>query len=68
LKKNFLRFADRAGVSNASKTDILLLNNIIVGNVEIDYLEFDTRINLDEIKIQAMRATALRSILCLPVQ
>ena len=68
MEKTFLRFADRAGVSNASKTDILLLNNIIVGNVEIDDLEFDTRINLDDIKVRAIRATALRSVLCLPVQ
>jgi hypothetical protein len=53
LKNNVLGFADRAGVFNASKTDILLFNNIIVGNVETDYLEFDTRIDLDDIEDEA---------------
>ncbi len=53
LKNNVLGFADRAGIYNAAKTNILLQNNMILGNVEMDYLEFDTRIDLDDIEDEA---------------
>lgn len=53
LENNVLAFADRAGIHNAAKAPITLVNNLILGNVETDYLEFDTGIDLKDILDEA---------------
>lgn len=53
LSNNVFAFADKFGVHNAAKSMLLMRDNLIVGNVMADYLEFDTKINLDEIEDEA---------------
>lgn len=53
LRNNVFGFADRFGIQNAGKASVLLSENIIVGNVDADYLEFDTRIQLEDIEDEA---------------
>ncbi|MCB1051186.1 MAG: right-handed parallel beta-helix repeat-containing protein [Acidobacteria bacterium] len=53
LRHNVLAFSDRFGINNAKQAKILLENNLITGNVEADYLEFNTRIGLDDIEDEA---------------
>ncbi len=52
-KNNVFGFADKYGVHNEAKASVLLVNNLIVGNIISDYLEFDTKINLDDIEDEA---------------
>ena len=52
-RSNVFAFADRFGVNNAAKASVLLKDNLILGNVDSDYLEFDTRIALDDIEDEA---------------
>lgn len=53
LRNNVFGFADRFGIQNAGKSSILLAENLIVGNVDADYLEFDTRIQLEDMEDEA---------------
>ncbi len=53
VRNNVLGFADKFGVHNAAKASIELVDNLIVAHVEADYLEFDTRIQLDDIEDEA---------------
>lgn len=53
VKNNVFGFADRFGINNASKASILLMNNIVLGNTEADYLEFDTQIALEDVEDEA---------------
>ena len=53
LTNNVFAFADRAGINNISKAALLLKDNLIAGNVATDYLEFDTKIDLDDIEDEA---------------
>ncbi len=50
VQNNVFGFADRYGIHNAAKAEINLNENIIVGNVLADYLEFDTKMGIDEIE------------------
>ena len=50
VKNNVLAFADKIGVNNIKKAKILLAENIILGNVEADYLEFNTKMALDDME------------------
>ena len=50
---NVFGFADKIGVHNAAKAPIMLVDNLIIANVLCDYLEFDTKMNLDEILDEA---------------
>ncbi|MGI9517589.1 MAG: hypothetical protein ACR2NP_11105 [Pirellulaceae bacterium] len=50
---NVFGFADKIGVHNASQTPIMLVDNLIIANILADYLEFDTKMNLDEILDEA---------------
>ena len=53
VKNNVFGFADIYGINNASRASVLLMDNIIVGNVVSDYLEFDTKIDLEYIEDEA---------------
>ena len=53
VRNNVFAFADKIGVHNAAKSSALLQNNIILGNVVADYLEFDTKIGLADIEDEA---------------
>ncbi len=53
VKNNVFAFADRYGIQNAGKSNLLLKNNLIAGNVAADYLEFNTQINLNDIEDEA---------------
>ncbi len=53
VKNNVFGFADMFGINNAAKASILLSDNIIIGNVVSDYLEFDTKINLEDLEDEA---------------
>lgn len=53
VQNNVFGFADRFGVSNTAKASIMLKDNIILGNVDSDYIEFDTRIALEDIEDEA---------------
>ena len=53
VNNNVLAFADRFGVHNAAKANVLLADNILMANVEGDYLEFDTNISLDDMEDEA---------------
>ncbi len=50
VRNNVLGFADRHLIHNARSTTILLQNNVMTGNVDTAYLEFNTKIELDEIE------------------
>jgi len=46
-----LAFNDNYGVDNAKRApDIVLTDNVIVANANADYLEFDTKISLDDLE------------------
>lgn len=53
LNNNVFAFADKIGLHNAAKATVLLTDNTVTGNVVGDYLEFDTRMNLDELEDEA---------------
>ena len=53
VKHNVFAMTDRFAVDNIKKANILLAENLILGNVEADYLEFNTRINLADIEDEA---------------
>lgn len=53
VQHNVLSFSDRFGVHNAGNSAISLNHNLIAGSVEADYLEFDTRMQLDELEDEA---------------
>ncbi|MCP4503301.1 MAG: hypothetical protein GY822_25470 [Deltaproteobacteria bacterium] len=50
VKNNVFAFADRHIVYNPRKTTLLLQNNIMSASVDTEYLEFDTKIALDDIE------------------
>ncbi len=50
VRNNVLAFADRHLIYNPRSTTILLQNNVMTGNVDTAYLEFDTKIVLDELE------------------
>ncbi len=50
---NVIGFSDKYGIHNAAKANITLIGNVIVGNVEADYLEFDTKIDLEDMEDEA---------------
>ena len=50
---NVFGFADRYGINNEAKAPIQLNDNLILANWIGDYLEFDTRIDLDDIEDEA---------------
>jgi len=50
VRKNVLAFADRHIIYNPRSTVILLQNNIMTGSVDTEYVEFDTKIALDDIE------------------
>lgn len=52
-KGNLFAFADKIGINNEAKISMQLNNNLILGNVLADYLEFDTKIDLDDIEDEA---------------
>lgn len=53
LHNNVFAFADRVGIHNAAKANLHLKENLILGNFDTDYLEFDTRIDLADIEDEA---------------
>ena len=53
VKNNVMAFADRYGVHNAAKSNILLADNVLMGNMLGDYLEFDTTISLADMEDEA---------------
>ncbi len=53
LRHNVLGFADKYGIHNAAKGNITLIENVIVGNIAADYLEFDTKMALEDIEDEA---------------
>ena len=55
VRNNLLAFADKFGLHNAAQAEVLLVENRILGNVEADYLEFDTRMALEDIEDEAER-------------
>jgi len=50
LRNNVLAFADRHIIYNPRSTTILLQNNIMTGSMDTEYLEFDTKIALEDIE------------------
>jgi hypothetical protein len=51
IQNSIFAFNDNYGVDNAKRADdVILVNNIIAGNAQADYLEFDTKIDLDDIE------------------
>jgi hypothetical protein len=50
VKNNVLAFADRHIIYNPRSTTILLQNNVMTANVDTVYVEFNTKIVLDEIE------------------
>lgn len=50
VKNNVFAFADRHIVHNPRSTTVLLKNNVMTGNVDTAYLEFNTKIALDDIE------------------
>ncbi len=50
VKNNVLALADRHIIYNPRSTTILLQGNIMTGSVDSEYLEFNTKIPLDEIE------------------
>lgn len=50
VKNNVFAFADRHIVHNPRSTTVLLKNNVMTGNVDTAYLEFNTKITLDDIE------------------
>jgi hypothetical protein len=53
LQNNVFAFADKIGINNISKAKLLVKENLILGNVQADYLEFDTKMSLDDIEDEA---------------
>ncbi|MCP4700054.1 MAG: hypothetical protein GY862_24855 [Gammaproteobacteria bacterium] len=53
VQNNVFGFADKYGVHNAGKASLRLNDNIITGNLESDYLEFDTDIAFEDIEDEA---------------
>ena len=53
VRNNVFAFADKVGVHNGARATPLLQNNIVLGNVVTDYLEFDTKIGLADIEDEA---------------
>ncbi len=46
---NILAFNDNYGIDNAKRADdIIVVGNVITANAQADYLEFDTKIGLDD--------------------
>ncbi len=50
IRNNVLAFADRHIIYNPRSTTILLQNNIMTGSMDTEYLEFDTKIALEDIE------------------
>lgn len=50
IKNNVLAFADRHIIYNPRSTTILLKNNVMTASVDTEYLEFDTKIPLEDIE------------------
>jgi hypothetical protein len=50
---NVFAFADRLGINNESKASIELTENLILANIAADYLEFDTKIGLEDLEDEA---------------
>ncbi len=53
VQNNVFAFADRHIVYNPRKNKVLLKNNIMTGNVDTAYLEFDTKIELADMEDEA---------------
>ena len=53
VENNVFAFNDRYAVQNAAKAEVSLNSNLITGSVEADYLEFDTRIQLEDMEDEA---------------
>jgi hypothetical protein len=53
VQRNVFGFADKYGIYNPAKTPILLKDNVIVGNIMSDYLEGNTKIDLEKIGDEA---------------
>ncbi|WP_372364936.1 hypothetical protein [Candidatus Uabimicrobium sp. HlEnr_7] len=53
ITNNVFAFSDRFSISNTKRTPILLQNNLFGISIEGDYLEFDTRIALEDIEDEA---------------
>jgi len=53
IKNNVFGMSDRFAVDNAKRANILLSDNLIFGNLEGDYLEFNTRISLADLEDEA---------------
>ena len=48
---NILAFNDNYGIDNAKRADdIIVVGNVITANAQADYLEFDTKIGLDDLE------------------
>ena len=50
VRNNVLAFADRHIVYNPRSTTILLQNNVMTASVDTEYVEFNTKIELDDIE------------------
>lgn len=50
VRNNVLAFSDRHVIYNPRSTTILLQNNVMTANVDTAYLEFNTKITLDDIE------------------
>lgn len=53
VRNNVLAFADRHLIYNPRRTVILLDGNVMTGSVEAEYVEFDTKIGLDDMEDEA---------------